>query len=67
MIGLTVGSGSAGACLMKWAIIRRAIEGDSDLLGMATGEGVAHLNHLIARGETVRERGADGVYHYRMK
>ncbi len=48
------------------ALFARAIEGDSDLLGMATGEGVAHLNHLIARGETVRETGSDGVYHYRM-
>ncbi|WP_137919262.1 MBL fold metallo-hydrolase [Hydrogenophaga sp. 2FB] len=48
------------------ALFARAIEGDSDLLGMATGEGVAHLNHLISRGEAVRESGADGVYHYRM-
>ena len=33
---------------------------------MATGEGVAHLNHLLVRGEAVRVVGADGVYRYRL-
>jgi len=31
------------------------------LLGMATGEAIAHLNHLEARGRVQRERNADGV------
>ena len=36
------------------------------LLGMATGESLASLNWLLARGEAVREAGADGVDRYRM-
>jgi glyoxylase-like metal-dependent hydrolase (beta-lactamase superfamily II) len=36
-----------------------------DLLGMATGEALAHLNCLIHRGEAVREADADGVHWYR--
>lgn len=36
-----------------------------DLLGMATGETLAHLNCLIARGRAVKEMGADGVHLYR--
>jgi len=31
------------------------------LLGMATGEAIAHLNHLEAQGKARRERDADGV------
>jgi glyoxylase-like metal-dependent hydrolase (beta-lactamase superfamily II) len=49
------------------ALFARAIDSNGELLGMATGEGVAHLNHLLARNEAVRETGADGVYRYRMK
>lgn len=49
------------------ALFARAIDSNGELLGMATGEGVAHLNHLLARDEAVRETGADGVYRYRMK
>ena len=37
-----------------------------DLLGMATGEGIAHLNYLLHRGEIVRETGTDGVDTYRV-
>jgi hypothetical protein len=37
------------------------------LLGMATGESLAHLNHLMARGEALREAGADGVLRYHLK
>lgn len=37
-----------------------------DLLGLATGEGLAHLNCLIHRGEVVRERQKDGVDLYRL-
>ena len=35
-----------------------------DLLSMATGEGIAHLNCLMHRGEIKRETGADGVDLY---
>ncbi len=36
-----------------------------DILGMATGETIAHLNCLIARGKAERVLGADGVAQYR--
>jgi glyoxylase-like metal-dependent hydrolase (beta-lactamase superfamily II) len=49
------------------ALFARSIDSNGELLGMATGEGVAHLNHLLVRGEAVRETGADGVYRYRMQ
>jgi glyoxylase-like metal-dependent hydrolase (beta-lactamase superfamily II) len=39
----------------------------SGLLGMATGESIAHLNYLMHRGEAVRETGPDGFHWYRMK
>jgi hypothetical protein len=35
------------------------------MLGMATGESVAHLNCLIGRGVAVRELDAGGVAWYR--
>lgn len=35
-----------------------------DVIGMATGEAVAHLNCLIERGEAVCERDEDGVAWY---
>lgn len=37
------------------------------LLGMATGESIAHLNYLMHRGEAMRETGVDGFHWYRMK
>jgi glyoxylase-like metal-dependent hydrolase (beta-lactamase superfamily II) len=37
----------------------------AEVLGMATGEALAHLNCLIARGLAVRERDEDGVDWYR--
>ncbi|MEP7282481.1 MAG: MBL fold metallo-hydrolase [Rubrivivax sp.] len=49
------------------SLFARAISpGDVPLLGMATGESVACLNHLVRRGETLRELDADGVAWYRM-
>ncbi len=49
------------------ALFARAIPEDNEpLLGLATGESLACLNWLLARGEAVRERSADGVDHYRM-
>jgi glyoxylase-like metal-dependent hydrolase (beta-lactamase superfamily II) len=45
------------------ALFRRPI--DEQVLGMATGESLAHLNYLLARGEAVRQRDAAGVDWYR--
>jgi len=44
-------------------LFRRKI--DQNLLGLATGESLAHLNCLMARGQVVRERDASGVDWYR--
>ena len=38
-----------------------------DLLGMATGESLAHLNCLLGRGRAVTERDEHGVLWYRAK
>lgn len=35
------------------------------LLGMATGESLAHLNYLVRHGRAIRETGADGVWRWR--
>ena len=35
-----------------------------DVLGMATGETLAHLNCLVARGRATRQAGPDGVTRY---
>jgi glyoxylase-like metal-dependent hydrolase (beta-lactamase superfamily II) len=45
------------------ALFRRPIT--PDLLGMATGEALAHLNCLMHRGLAVRETDADGISWYR--
>ena len=37
---------------------------DREVLGMATGEAIAHLNCLIARGRARRTTGEDGVWLY---
>jgi glyoxylase-like metal-dependent hydrolase (beta-lactamase superfamily II) len=37
----------------------------SELLGMATGEAVAHLNYLSAAGRAIRESDKDGVWWWR--
>ena len=48
-------------------LFKRAIaDSDVGLLGMATGESLASLNHLVARGEAVRALGDDGVARWRM-
>ncbi len=47
------------------ALFARSIgAADVPLLGMATGESIACLNHLMRRGEAVREIGDDGVARY---
>jgi glyoxylase-like metal-dependent hydrolase (beta-lactamase superfamily II) len=43
-------------------LFRRTI--DESTLGLATGESLAHLNYLMARGQAVRTRDADGVDWY---
>ena len=48
------------------ALFARPISSTGELLGMATGESLAHLNHLVARGEAVRELGDDGIQRYRI-
>ncbi len=47
------------------ALFARPIEGSSSLLGMATGEAIAHLNRLIATSKACRETDDDGVVWYR--
>ncbi len=48
------------------ALFARPIgEGDVPLLGMATGEAVACLNHLVGRGEVVRSVDGDGIAWFR--
>jgi glyoxylase-like metal-dependent hydrolase (beta-lactamase superfamily II) len=48
------------------ALFARPIgEADVPLLGMATGESVACLNHLLHRGEVSRDIDSDGVAWYR--
>jgi glyoxylase-like metal-dependent hydrolase (beta-lactamase superfamily II) len=44
-------------------LFKRSI--NADLLGMATGEALAHLNCLVARGLVVKVRDGDGVDWYR--
>ena len=41
-------------------------EANVSLLGMATGESIACLNHLVHRGEVLREADANGVDWYRL-
>ena len=44
-------------------LFRRKI--DEWVLGMATGESLAHLNCLMTRGEALKETDSDGVIWYR--
>ncbi len=48
------------------ALFARPIDAQGELLGLATGESLAHLNYLLARGEIVRTLGADGVQRYQL-
>jgi len=48
------------------ALFARPIDSTGDLLGMATGESLAHLNCLIARGQAVCEPDSQGVRWYRL-
>lgn len=60
----TLGSGPCRVVDVFGALFSRPIsESDTGLLGMATGETLACLNHLIARGEATRHL-RDGVHWY---
>lgn len=48
------------------ALFARPISGPQ-LLSLATGEALAHLNHLLARGDISRTLDADGVHWYQLK
>lgn len=49
------------------ALFARPITGeDHQLLQLATGESLAHLNYLVARGEATATTAADGVTQYRL-
>lgn len=46
-------------------LFSRPIGDDQQLLGMATGESLSHLNYLLVRGQIAREIDAHGVAWYR--
>lgn len=48
------------------ALFARPITSEPNLLGLATGESVANINHLLQRGEAVVDRVVDGAAWYRM-
>ena len=48
------------------ALFARPIDSTGDLLGMATGESLAHLNCLLSRGEVEVQADAQGVRWYRL-
>ena len=48
------------------ALFARSITSEPQLLGLATGESMAHLNHLVQRGEVVVRPGDDGANWYRL-
>ena len=48
------------------ALFARQIETRSEQFGLATGESVAHLNHLLARGAVWVDLGSDGALRYRL-
>jgi hypothetical protein len=48
------------------SLFARRVEGDPHLLGLATGETLAHLNYLVQRGEAVVARMEDGVAWYQL-
>jgi len=46
------------------ALFARPIDSKGELLGMATGESLAHLNYLVAQGRARRFVGDDGALRY---
>ncbi|MEM9317847.1 MAG: MBL fold metallo-hydrolase [Pseudomonadota bacterium] len=49
------------------AIFGREIAADDSAYGLALGEAVGHLNHLLALGEVSREARPDGVWEWRRR
>jgi glyoxylase-like metal-dependent hydrolase (beta-lactamase superfamily II) len=49
------------------ALFGRQIGAEPQMLNLATGEAMAHINYLIGRGEALVEEDSDGVAWYRMK
>lgn len=49
------------------ALFSRPVTADNMQMSLATGEGVAHLNYLIARGEARMTVGGDGCAWYQMR
>ncbi len=47
------------------ALFDRPLDGETVALALA--EGLAHLNHLVARGEVERERAEDGAWRFRRR
>ena len=48
-------------------LFSRPIGSEPNLLGMATGESIAHLNYLVRRDDAVMEIAEDGVAWYRTR
>ncbi|MFM0045611.1 MBL fold metallo-hydrolase [Paraburkholderia sediminicola] len=48
-------------------LFSRPIGSEPALLGMATGESIAHLNYLVHRGEAEKELAPDGCTWYQLK
>jgi len=48
-------------------LFSRPIGAEPGLLGMATGESIAHLNYLVRRGEAAMQIADDGVAWYRAR
>ena len=49
------------------SLFSRPINSEPELLGMATGESLAHLNYLVHRGEVIKDSTTDTVDWYRLK
>lgn len=47
------------------ALFRRRVTSEPSLLNLATGEAIAHLNHLIRLGEVIEDRQQDEVSWFR--
>jgi glyoxylase-like metal-dependent hydrolase (beta-lactamase superfamily II) len=63
----TLATGPRRAIDVFGALFARSVGEDNvPLLGMATGEAIACLNYLLARGEVLRKPDADGVDWYRL-
>ena len=62
----SLGEGPKRAIDVFGALFARRIDTGSEMLGLATGESLAHLNHLIAAGEASTSVDEAGVRWYRL-